>query len=199
MKKNVLILSLFSLLQFSCTTTTEHITKTAEERGIIRNNKKEPEWAVSYSKEASNDKTYFVYRVEKSKKLPIAIEKAKTYALGNISQRIGTDIAKIATAAISGDDTIADDVTEAIEVGVSTLSETSISGAQQEDLYWEEVKDKKGKGSHYNVVILVSIPDDEFERAKKLFMKKFSSSKGTEKVKDKVEKAVNDYNEETKN
>ena len=51
---------------FSCTTTTEHVSKTADERGVLRNNKKEPEWAVNFAKEAGDDKVYFVYRVEKS-------------------------------------------------------------------------------------------------------------------------------------
>ena len=121
----------------------------------------------------------------------MAIEKAKT-CLGNISQIIGTDIAKLATAAMSGDDSIEDDVTEAIEIGVSTLSETSISGAQQDDLYWEQADERKG--SHYNVAILISIPEKETEQTS--FYEKFNSSKGTEKE-DKVEN-VNDYNKQTK-
>jgi len=196
----ILLASIIIGLSSGCTTTssqTEHVKVAAEDRGVIRNNKQQPQWAVDQVKAKDGQNFYFVSIVEKSYKLNIGIEKAKTDALGNVAQMIGTDIAKAASTAASGDPSTAEGVQEAFESATAALSKTSVSGVTVDDVYWEEIKGATGEKSYFSVSVLVAVPKTEIARVSKIWLDKFNKKNNTKSIQDDVKRKVEDYSSST--
>jgi hypothetical protein len=169
---------------------TEHVSQSAEQRKVVRNNKAQPAWATDFTKKQEGGKHYVIKMVERVYRLDVGIEQAKTQAMGEAAQLIGTKIAKIATTAMSGDNSVADGVSQSIDSAVHAVSALSMTGIEQADLYWEEIKGDEGKKNHINVYILLSMPTQEVERAKQLFLAKLSENSKLDALKDKVAEAV---------
>ena len=200
-QKLILALALAGFLG-GCTTTstpTDHIAVTGEDRGVVRNNKKQPQWAVDMVKAKDDQNFYFVSMVEKSYKLNMGIDKAKTDALGHIAQQIGADIVKMVNKAETGDVSVAGGAQESFDSATGALSKTSITGAAIEDLYWEELRGKPGEENHYSISVLVSVPKSEIARASKIWLEKFQKTNAAQPLKDEVKKVVKEYNAETEN
>ena len=189
------LIAFASVLSVSCTSTqTEHVKQDAEQRRVVRNNKAQPTWASDFYKKKEEGRVFVVKLVERVYRLDVGIEQAKTQAMGEASQLIGTKIAKIATTAMTGDNSMPDGVSQSIDSAVNAVSALKMTGIEQADLYWEQIKGEDGKKDHYNIFILLSMPVDEVERAKNLFLTTLSENPKLESLKDKVREAVNSLN-----
>jgi hypothetical protein len=189
--RRVLAVILASVAMARCASTqTEHVRQPAEDRGVVRNNKSQPAWASDLTKGQENGKHYVVKMVERVYRLDVGIEQAKTQAMGEAAQLVGSKIAKVATAAVSGDNSADEGVSQSIDSAVHAVSALSMTGIEQADIYWEEIKAEPGKKNHFNVYILLSIPSGEVERAKKLFLSRISENVKLDAIKEKVERAV---------
>lgn len=188
------IAAFLAFVTFGCASSpTEHVNVSAEDRGVVRNNKSQPEWATNLFK-ASEDGKYFVVKMtEKVYRLDVGIEQARVEAMGSAAQMIGTDIGKQVTSALTGDNTDPEGVSQAIDSAVHALSTVSMTGIETADTYWEEIKGEQNKKNYYNVYLLLSIPDNEVERAKKIFLRSLVDNEKLTSLKDKVESAVNSY------
>ncbi|MEY4065198.1 MAG: hypothetical protein RIR26_1406 [Pseudomonadota bacterium] len=182
-------------LTVSCASTqTEHVKQDAAQRRVVRNNKAQPEWATDFYKKNENGRVFVVKLVENVFRLDVGIEQAKTQAMGEASQLIGAKIAKIATAAMTGDNTTPDGVAQSIDSAVTAVSALRMTGIEQSDLYWEQIKGEEGKKDHFNIYILLSMPVGEVERAKNLFLSTLGDNPKLQNLKDKVTEAVNSIN-----
>lgn len=189
------LIAFASVLSVSCTSTqTEHVKQDAEQRRVVRNNKAQPTWASDFYKKKEEGRVFVVKLLERVYRLDVGIEQAKTQAMGEASQLIGTKIAKIATTAMTGDNSMPDGVSQSIDSAVNAVSALKMTGIEQADLYWEQIKGEEGKKDHYNIYILLSMPVDEVERAKNLFLTTLSENPKLESLKDKVREAVNSLN-----
>ena len=201
MKRSMLMLALAMVpVVTGCTTTstpTSHVAVSSEDRGMIRNNKQQPQWAVDMVRAKDDENYYFVSIVERSYKLSLGIDKAKTDALGNIAQQIGTDIVKMASKADTGDLSVAGGAQEAFDSATGALSKASITGASVEDLYWEEIRGKPGESSYYSISVLVAVPKAEIARAAKIWLDKFNKSNAAQPLKEEVKKKVSEYSDST--
>lgn len=192
MRKNIIAAACIAAVALvGCASSpTEHVSQTAEQRKVIQNNKAQPAWATDFTKKQEGGKQFVIKMVEKVYRLDVGIEQAKTQAMGEAAQLIGTKIAKIATTAMTGDNSVADGVSQSIDSAVHAVSALSMTGIEQADLYWEKIKGEEGKKDYFNIYILVSMPTSEVDRAKQLFLSKLGENKQLESLKDKVEKAV---------
>ena len=195
-----LTLAAMAVVFSGCTTTstpTEHVAVPGADRGVVRNNKTQPQWSVDMVKGKDENNFYFVSVVEKSFKLNMGVDKAKTDALGHVAQQIGADIVKSVSAAATGDVSVAGGAQESFDTATGALSKTSIAGAAVEDIYWEEIRGKQGEENYYSISVLVSVPRVEVARASKIWLEKFNKTKAAQALKEDVKKKVEAYNAET--
>jgi|GEM_PF-4699013 len=185
---------LWVFLAGCASTQTEHVKQDATERRVIRNNKAQPAWATDFYKKSEGGRVFVVKFVEKVYRLDVGIEQAKTQAMGEAAQLIGSKIAKIATTALTGDNSLPDGVSQSIDSAVNAVSALRMTGIEQADLYWEQIKGEDGKKDHYNIFILLAMPVGEVERAKTLFLSTLNENQKIESLKQKVTDAVNTIN-----
>lgn len=173
----LLSLLLASIGLNSCASSnTEHIAVSGRDRGVVRNNKAQPDWAVNLNKPADDSRVFVVSSFEGGGNLSVSINQAKTIALGSLSQLVAAKIESEERSSIAGDATIDEGTMADFSSSIAVVSSQKISGARVEDIYWEEVKPEDSSVSRYNVSVLVALPRREYERLASIFKKQHNGA-----------------------
>lgn len=153
-----------------------------EETVIEKSNDDTPDWLFKTPKDQDN-KIFFVGRKDRIFKRNLGIQQAKASATSEIakkiSQRVRTEFVETAT----GTNISEESIQEHLDYTVAYVADNvHVSAVQDEEIYWERVKVLTSEGIKYyfNIFVLVSIPKEEYQKAKNLAASKMMGAQSVE-------------------
>jgi len=187
MIRNLLLYTI--LLLVSCAT--PEILKFGE-RKVIDTSGKKPDWVVHIPK-PSNGKIYFSGSRTRGVTFEDSRTDARMSAIAQISDQAKTEFRHYYERARTEEGLPMDDkdIGFVLNDGMIAVSEVVVSGVREEDTYYEKYQEKTATGISYffDFYMLVSVPEENFERAQIETISKLQK-KAREKKNEKAEKLL---------
>jgi len=192
-----LLFACFLMAIIGCATTE---TLQFGERKIIETSGKKPNWVVHILK-PDKGKIYFTGSRTRGVTFEDSRTDARMMAIAQVSDQAKTEFKHRYERARTEEGLPADDedIGFVLNDGIIAVSEVVVSGVREEDAYYEKYKEKTATGISYfyDLYMLVSMPDENFERAQIETVNKLQK-KAREKKNEKAERLLERMRREIK-
>ncbi len=174
----LIIIALISLMTLNnCTT-----ASIGEETIVEKSDGDSPDWLYKTPKDKEG-RIFFVGRKDRVFKRNLGIQQAKAAAISEIAKKISMRVRTEFVETATGNNINEDAVMEHLDYTVAYVADNvRVSAVQDEEIYWERVKVITSEGIKYyfNIYTLLSIPRQEYEKAKRLAAQNLMGSKNKE-------------------